>query len=130
MLRQGSVVKRQLWLLNNVPNITLARAYDQARKEFYDLRLQQDVERRVVQEEALATGAYFGKTALKIGMELEDQEFERWKEWASKETVLAEQKRAAMYTGGDSESTEELSEDEVEGLPDAENLESQGNVPI
>ena len=83
-----------------MPNITSAQAYDQARKEFYDLRLQEDVERRVAKEEAMSTGAYFGKSALDIGMELEDKEYERWKEWATKEITLAEQIQAAMYTGG------------------------------
>lgn len=48
----------------------------------------------------MSTGAYFGKSALDIGMELEDKEYERWKEWATKEVVLAEQRQAAMYTGG------------------------------
>ncbi len=95
-----SVVQRQLWLRHNVPDITSAQAYDQARKEFYELRLQEDVERRVAKEEAMSTGAYFGKSALEIGMELEDKEYERWKEWATKEVAVADQKQAAMYTGG------------------------------
>lgn len=51
----------------------------------------------------MSTGAYFGKSALDIGMELEDKEYEKWKEWARKETALAEQKQAAMYTGVDNE---------------------------
>ena len=84
-----------------MPEITPAQAYDQARKEFYDLRLQEDVERRVAKEEAMSTGAYFGKSTLDIGMELEDKEYERWKEWASAEVTLVEQRRAAMYTGGE-----------------------------
>ena len=96
----NSVVQRQLWLRHNEPEITSAQAYDKARKEFYDLRLQEDVERRVAKEEAMSTGAYFGKSALDIGMELEDKEYERWKEWATKEVVVAEQRQAAMYTGG------------------------------
>lgn len=80
--------------------MTRAKAYDQARKEFYDLRLQEDVRRSVAKEEAIATGAYFGKTALDIGMELENKQFEDWKKWAEGEVVLAQQKHAAMYTGG------------------------------
>ena len=48
----------------------------------------------------MSTGAYFGKSALEIGMELEDKEYERWKRWATKEVALAEQRQAAMYTGG------------------------------
>ena len=77
-----------------------AQAYDQARKDFYDLRLQEDVERRVAKEEAMATGAYFGPSALEIGMELEAEEYERWKLWAQKQAELTKQKQAAMYTGG------------------------------
>lgn len=88
-----------MWLLQNNPGLTSLQAYDQARREFYEIRLQQDVERRVAKEEALATGAYFGKSALQVGMELEDRAFERWKEWAQKEALLAEQKRAASDTG-------------------------------
>ena len=99
----SSVVQRQLWLLQNNSSMTRPEAYDQARKEFYDLRLQQDVERRVAKEEALATGAQFGKSVNEIGMELEDLEFEKWKVWAAKEAEAINQKRAAMYTGFDNE---------------------------
>ncbi|KAL2055530.1 hypothetical protein ABVK25_004338 [Lepraria finkii] len=94
-----SVIQRQLWLLHNVPKITKSQAYDQARKEFYGLRLQEDIERRVAREEAMSTGAYFGPSVLDIGMELEDKEYERWKEWAAKEVETMEQRSAAMYTG-------------------------------
>ncbi len=93
--------------------MTPARAYDQARKEFYEIRLQQDIERRVAREEAMATGAYFGKTTLQVGMELEDKIFEEWKAWASAEVIQQEQRRAAMYTGIDSE-TAALPEGEQE----------------
>lgn len=94
-----SVVQRQLWLRQNVRDMTPDEAYDKARKEFYDLRLQEDVERRVAKEEAMSTGAYFGPSALDIGMQLEDKEYENWKAWAEKEVILEEQKNAAMYTG-------------------------------
>lgn len=83
--------------------MTLAQAYDQARKEFYHLRLQEDVERRIAREEALSTGAYFGKSALDIGMELEDKEYENWKRWAEKEILTKQQRQAAMYTNFESE---------------------------
>jgi small subunit ribosomal protein S23 len=52
-----------------------ARAYDIARKEFYELRHEEAVERRVTREEALWSGAYFGKSALEVGMELEDKTY-------------------------------------------------------
>ena len=92
----SSVVQRQLYLMNNplkpsshehpsgVPLDTrpLSRddAYDQARRELYYFRLQEDLERRVGREEAEYMGAYFGMTNLEIGMQLEDEQYEKWKE--------------------------------------------------
>ncbi|KAM5469649.1 mitochondrial ribosomal small subunit component [Microsporum audouinii] len=91
-----SVVQRQLHLLNTVPDITKEEAYDIARREFYKLRLQEDVDRRIAQEEARATGAYFGLDMNTIGMELENQEYERWKAWAETEIVMQQSNRAAF----------------------------------
>lgn len=81
--------------------MTSAKAYDQARQEFYAIRHQEDVERRVAKEEALATGAYFGKSMLEIGMELEDKTYESWKSWAKAEVEVIEQQRSAQYTGAE-----------------------------
>ncbi|KAL8657394.1 MAG: hypothetical protein Q9226_001954 [Calogaya cf. arnoldii] len=126
-----SVVQRQVFLLHGNPDkgqipdpkMSPAKAYDQARKEFYERRLQQDIERRVAKEEAMATGAYFGKTTLQIGMELEDKTFEAWKAWASAQVIEQEQRRAAMYTGLDNE-TAALPEGEPEMEAALEEIES------
>lgn len=83
-----------------------------ARKEFYDLRLQEDIERRVAKEEAMSTGAYFGPSQIEIGMELENKEFERWKRWAQKQVELQQQGSAAIYSGG--------SVDNEDAAPDAD----------
>jgi len=125
-------------LMHDEPSISPAQAYDQARKEFYELRLQEDVERRVAKEEAEATGAYFGKSMLEIGMELEDKVFEEWKEWAAGEVLLMEQKQAAMYTGLDNESmatspddleTAAAIEEVVDSIP-AKEQEPFGGAPF
>ncbi|KAK1143090.1 mitochondrial ribosomal small subunit component [Aspergillus melleus] len=102
-----SVVQRQLWLLNNVPNMTKSESYDIARREFYRLRLQEDIERRVAAEEAEATGAVFGPTRLEVGMELENQEYERWKEWAKVEAQVLTQKAAAFVGAPESAGAED-----------------------
>lgn len=124
--------------MHDKPSITQAQAYDQARKEFYELRLQEDVERRVAKEEAEATGAYFGKSMLEIGMELEDKVFEEWKGWAADEVVKLEQKQAAMYTGLDNESmamspddpeTEAAIEEVSDSIP-AKGQEALGGAPF
>ncbi|CAI4217190.1 unnamed protein product [Parascedosporium putredinis] len=78
------VVQRQLWLMEN--GLPKDEAYDKARKEFYALRHEEEVERRIAKEEAQFVGAYFGKTRLEIGHEIEGKEFERWKVWAAAET--------------------------------------------
>jgi len=93
-----SVIQRQLWLMNNVSGMSRDQAYDKARKEFYALRQEEEVERRVAREEALSTGAYFGKGVLEVGMELEDQAYEDWKAWATKEVETIERQRDSAYT--------------------------------
>lgn len=119
-------MQRQLWLRHNVDGITPAQAYDQARKEFYDLRLQEEVERRVAKEEAISTGAYFGPSVLDIGMQLEDKEYENWKAWAQKEVEMLEQRNAAMYTGG---VQTEAAMDADEGEYEAAHEEVSDQVP-
>jgi small subunit ribosomal protein S23 len=84
-----------------------AQAYDVARKEFYALRHEEEVERRIAREEALWTGAYFGKSALEVGMELEDKIYESWKAWATKEAEAIDLQRNAAYTGMGTGSEEE-----------------------
>ncbi|GME65387.1 Ribosomal protein S25 mitochondrial [Neofusicoccum parvum] len=93
-----SVVQRQRWLMIHAKK-RKAEAYDQARKEFYEYRHREDLERRIAKEEAQAVGAYFGKGPLEVGMELEDAAFEEWKVWALKEIELQRQQQAAMYSG-------------------------------
>lgn len=138
----ASVIQRQMWLQNNVPGTNPAQAYDQARKEFYKVRLQEDVQRRVAKEEALATGAYFNKSTLDIGMELEDKQYEEWKAWAIKEVNETQQRRNAMYTGQDNEAMDlspddpqpEAGLDEIDGdaaaIPAAQGVETMEEAAV
>jgi small subunit ribosomal protein S23 len=80
------------------------------------------VERNVAREEALSTGAYFGKNQLDVGMELENAEFERWKTWAKSQVALADQTRRSAYTGVSGEGAEE----EGASAPDALNAAIDG----
>jgi small subunit ribosomal protein S23 len=94
----GSVVQRQLWLVNNVPDMTKTAAYDIARREFYRLRLRQEIEQRVAAEEAEANGAVFGPRMLDVSMGLEDKIYEDWKSWAKIQAQVLDQ-RAAAFVG-------------------------------
>ena len=82
-----------MWLMENDPTITEDQAYDAVRKDFYLLRQEEEIERRLAKEEARMVGSYFGMSDNQVGMLLEDQQFERWKRWATKEiqTIQGEQ---------------------------------------
>ncbi|KAI1807766.1 mitochondrial ribosomal protein [Daldinia bambusicola] len=92
------VVQRQLWMMYNIPGITKEKAYDAARKEFYALRQEEEVERRIAKEEAQMVGAYFGKSFLQIGLDLEDKQYEEWKKWATKQIEEVRAERDSAYT--------------------------------
>lgn len=94
--------------------MTYAGAYDKARHEFYKLRMKEETELRIAKEEAMATGAYFGKSYIEIGMDLEDKEYERWKEWAKKEIQTLENVRNSAYTEGPSTMEESPAEVDAE----------------
>lgn len=91
-----SVVQRQLYLLQTVPNIKVDAAYDIARKEFYDLRRQEEVRKRIAAEEAESTGAVFGKNPLQWGIQVENKQHDDWERWAKEQVVLQQQKNAAF----------------------------------
>ncbi|EDO01457.1 hypothetical protein SS1G_03932 [Sclerotinia sclerotiorum 1980 UF-70] len=77
---------------------------DWTRKEFYALRQEEEIERRIAKEEAEYVGAYFHKGALEVGMELEDKSYEDWKAWATKEVEAANLLKQGAYTGVGAES--------------------------
>ncbi|KHN95497.1 37S ribosomal protein S25 [Metarhizium album ARSEF 1941] len=104
------VVQRQLYLMH-AEKMSKRKAYDTARKEFYRLRQEEEIEQRIAVEEAKHVGAYFGKTRLDVGVQLEDHEFENWKVWAGKETAnRAARSNSEIETFGAETNEEELDE--------------------
>lgn len=93
-----SVVQRQLALLQNVPDMTVAQAYDVARREFYQLRRREDTVKRVALEEAMHNGADPDKTVLQWSQEVENKVYDQWEEWARSE-VVAQMQRSAAFAG-------------------------------
>lgn len=106
------MVQRQLWLIHNTEKSN-NEAYDIARKEFYALRQEEEIERRIAKEEAEYVGAYFHKGALEVGMELEDKSYEDWKIWATKEIEAANLQKQGAYTGIGTESEDAAILDEA-----------------
>ena len=104
-----SVIRRQLWLIENEGKDPQA-AYDIARREFYRQRMRQDIERKVAKEEAMHVGAYFQKSTVAWGMELEDRKFYGFKEWATRRLVMTENARQAMVLGVDARNADAVEE--------------------
>lgn len=98
--------------------MTKDQAYDSARREFYGLRHIEEVGRRVAQEEARMVGAYFGKSALQVGMGLEDQTYEWWKQWAERQSAKMDSERSKAYVSFGNEPEGEPGAEG--GLPQAE----------
>ncbi|KAH9898767.1 mitochondrial ribosomal protein [Xylariomycetidae sp. FL2044] len=109
-----SVVQRQMYFMHGL-GLEKAEAYDKARKEFYALRQEEEIEARIAKEEAQMVGSYFGKSFLQVGMELEDKEYEHWKKWAGKqiETVRAEQQSAYTSYGAEEAGAGDIDVDEI-----------------
>lgn len=112
--------------MHNVPDITKEQAYDIVRREFYALRQEEEVERRIAKEEAHMVGAYFGKSFMQVGIQLEDEQYEKWKKWATKqiESVRSEQNSAYTSFGTDEANADDIDLDEIttqepaaEGVP-------------
>ncbi|KAH8156025.1 hypothetical protein CIB48_g12222 [Xylaria polymorpha] len=118
-----SVVQRQLWMMYNVEGMTQVKAYDIVRREFYALRQEEDVERRIAKEEAMKVGAYFGMSSIEVGMELENREFENWKKWASRQIQSVQVEKDAAYTNfgateeAEADSSNEIAEEVAEETP-------------
>ncbi|KAK3073717.1 mitochondrial ribosomal small subunit component, partial [Teratosphaeriaceae sp. CCFEE 6253] len=85
---------------------------------------------RVAREEALSTGAFFGPGPQEIGMKLEDQQYEKWKEWAIKEVAALKQLQSGAYTGQESEEPESAGRDASGPGVEREELQEVGaSVP-
>lgn len=107
------VVQRQLHLLQENPEWDIAQAYDTARKEFYEVRRQEDIQRRIAAEEAEATGAHFGPSILQWSMQIENKQYDDWEEW-SRKTVVEKMQRNAAFAGDTTNVEDDLLEDAVE----------------
>ncbi|KAK6509965.1 mitochondrial ribosomal small subunit component [Arthrobotrys musiformis] len=125
-----SVIQRQMWLMEN-EKLSKSAAYDVARKEFYRLRMRSDIERRIAAEEARSVGAFFGKSHLQVGLELEEKALLAWKVKAQ-EAVARRQQRIEAMANPSSIDTEVADEDtaaEPSGLAGAPEARTSSTEP-
>ena len=109
-----SVVQRQLWLLEKMPDITLAQAYDIARKEFYALRRREETRNRIAAEEAQHMGARFGMSWNKVGIKIEGGVYNEWEAWG-RERLIEQLAKNAALAGNPQAAEEQASDQENDG---------------
>ncbi|KAL3233401.1 Small ribosomal subunit protein mS23 [Nakaseomyces bracarensis] len=103
-----NVVQRTLYLLKNSVHDNITDAYDQARLEFYRVRIQQELEEQVAAEEAEMFGSVFGPTAIEHGLMKEQEVVAKWKQDAELQTefMSAKQENASKAAGEDTSNAE------------------------
>lgn len=82
-----SVVQRTMWLLKNTKK-DLFESYDQARFEFYRLRMEEEMQSAVSKEESQMFGSIYSKTNLELGIEQEQVYIDDWAQLASERTKV------------------------------------------
>ena len=113
-----SVVQRSLYLVKNKQFDNIVDSYNHARFEFYRIRMQQELEEQIAQEEAEMFGSVFESNALQYGIEQEQRVIDQWKKKAIKETEIYAAKRV-----NPSESWGKEDADEQEGVGADEEIE-------
>lgn len=88
-----SVVQRSMYLVKSKACDNIIDAYNEARFEFYRLRMQQELDEQVAQEEAEMFGSIFESSALDYGIAQEQRVIDQWKKKAIKETEISAAKR-------------------------------------
>jgi small subunit ribosomal protein S23 len=106
-----------MWLMDN-KGMKRNEAYDVARREFYRLRQEEQIEKRIAVEEARHVGGYFAMTRMDVGMQLEGREFENWKKWAKKEMELQQARQNEVV-----DSYQGAAEGDGEGADDVVDIE-------
>lgn len=94
-----SVVQRTLYLVKNQGK-TLLEAYEQSKYEYYRLKIEDETEMNVAQEESEMFGAVYGKSMVEYGFDHEMEVLSKWKKDAIEETRVMEAKRANSSSGG------------------------------
>lgn len=95
-----SVVQRTMYLLDS-SNETLLTCYEQAKFEYYRLKIEDETEMNIAREESEMLGAVFAKTAIEQGFEKEQEVLSKWKQDAIEQTKILD----AKFSNKDSSAT-------------------------
>ncbi|GMM38228.1 mitochondrial 37S ribosomal protein [Saccharomycopsis crataegensis] len=125
-----SVVQRTLYILKDnkkqvkqnpsIEKISLEKAYNQARFEYYQIKMAREAEVQVAQEEATFSGAVFKPSSIEVGFEKESQVLSKWKEDALAETKRIEALRSGNSAGPEAGESEGALDDVFDDIPEAQ----------
>lgn len=108
-----SVVQRTLWLLKNSrengQEKTLFEAYDEARFEFYQLRMAEETDTVVAREESAMYGSIYPTTYFSRGVEKEQPHVDRWAKLGEEKTQYINASRNTSSASAGNELSEEFS---------------------
>lgn len=102
-LNGENVVQRTLWLSKQKEYVSLHgedwfQAYEQARLEFYKLRMREYIDRQVAEEEALMHGSVFGPTSWESTIKREQEIIEQFIPEAVEASKVLEAKRTKVVS--------------------------------
>lgn len=95
-----SVVQRTVYLMET-ENKALLDSYEQAKFEYYRLKIQDETEMNIVREEGEMFGAVYPKTAIEEGFDKETEVLQKWKQDAVEQTKILD----AKFSNKDSSAT-------------------------
>lgn len=113
-----SVVQRTLFLKEN-SDMSLIEAYEEAKYEYYRLKIQDETEMNIAREESEMFGAIYPQTMIEQGFEKESEVLQKWAADAVKQTDImsakTSNKDSSATASADINATTEqsLSEDEI-----------------
>ncbi|ODV86895.1 hypothetical protein CANARDRAFT_27260 [[Candida] arabinofermentans NRRL YB-2248] len=97
-----SVVQRTLYL-TKTKDMPLIESYEQAKYEYYRLKIEQETEINVTKEEQEMYGAVFGKSNIDYGFDKESEVLAEWKKQAIEQTRIMEAKLGSNSASSGSE---------------------------
>lgn len=108
-----SVVQRTLWLLKdaqkNGKQISVFEAYDEARFEFYQLRMAEEADTAVSREESTMFGTVFPTTYFQRGVEKEQVHVDKWAKLAEEKMQYVQASRNTVSSSESADVSDDLS---------------------
>ncbi|GME97601.1 unnamed protein product [[Candida] boidinii] len=116
-----SVVQRSLFLINS-KKLNILNAYEQAKFEYYKLKIKDEIENHILKEESEMFGAVYGLSSIEQGFEKESKIIKKWKKDAIEITKVLSAKSSK------SDSASALIEDQIKSTEEEDSYTNEDDV--